>query len=214
MCRQLPLLSAMGAGRSPRLAFEPSLGYWRVRATVWERAVTEGHPQIQMLNPEDIRGGGGPRGPGDGQGCESPSRGCSWQRSLRREQPAASGGRWRGKRHRHSGHSVPAAHRTVAPASSPRPSSPVTAAVLGEEPEASELGGGAASQASKTPGALRESNMAAGTAAPPHQERQQIAPAPGVRALCCPPTHSPPCLGRLSSRPLFSARWPTLAPGV
>lgn len=51
--RQLPLLSAMGAGRSPRtLAFEYSRRYWRRRSRVGERAVTEGHPHIQMLSPE------------------------------------------------------------------------------------------------------------------------------------------------------------------
>ncbi|XP_017174851.1 uncharacterized protein Gm46725 [Mus musculus] len=203
-----PFVCHGGRAKPETLAFEPSLGYWRVRARVWKRAVTAGHPQIQKLNPEDFPAAVAGAG-------ESPSCGCYWQPSLRRAQPAASGGRWRGKRLRRGGRSVPAPHRTVAHASSQRPSAPVAAAVLGEEPEASALSSGAASQASKNPGALRESNMAAGTAAPRHRERQRIAPVPGVRALSrvLPPARSPPCSEWLRSRPLFSSRWPTLAPG-
>lgn len=185
-----------------------------MRTRVRERAVTEGHPQIQMLNPEATRGGGGPRGRGDGPGCESPSCGCYWQPSLRRAQPAALGFVGEGSGFGHGGRSVPAAHGTVAPASAPRPSARVTAAVLGEEPEASALSGGAARQASKNPRALRESNTAGRSAAPRHRDRA----CPGVRAtsrvLSPLPRPQPPCRGWLGSRPLFSAGWPTLAPGV
>lgn len=76
----------------------------------------------------------------------------------RSQQPPKKGGEGNGN----------GAHRTVAPASSPRPSAPTSAAVLGLEPEAS---GSAAAQPSKlqNPGASKsccESNTAGRTRSP------------------------------------------------
>lgn len=149
---EAPLLSAVGAGPSRgEPASEGAEGAGGGGPGAGARGVNEGSPpNFKCPTAKCTRGGSGTSGGCGGPGCKSPSCGCYWQPSLCLARSPAAPGR---KVARGSGCGAAAAPARRPAGLSPPPAPPrslraLTAAARHEGPEASSVGGVAASQAS------------------------------------------------------------------